>query len=222
MAKQSRVRYTDILMAELNTIQTLLIIIPVILIAISLHEMMHAVTAKWLGDDTADEDGRITINPLSHIDPITTVALPVVLVLAGLPAFGVAKPVMINMARVKWAEFGGAIIAVAGPLTNLLIAIISAFLLKSIPALQEGLAGWFMYYMVGINIGFFVFNLIPFPPLDGSRVLYAFAPKPLQNLMDSIESMGIVGLFAFMFLLYPTVLSPLITFCVNRLIGVLL
>ncbi len=209
-------------MNEPTIVQILLTVIPVILIAISLHEMMHAVTAKWLGDDTADEDGRITINPLKHIDPLTTVALPVILVLAGLPAFGVAKPVMINMARVKWAEFGGAIIAVAGPLTNLALAIVSALLIRSVPALQEGLIGLFMYYMVSINIGFFVFNLIPFPPLDGSRVLYAFAPKPIQNIMDTIESMGLIGLFAFMFLLYPSFLSPVITACVNKLLGALL
>jgi Zn-dependent protease len=205
-------------MNELTTVQTLLIVIPVILIAITLHEMMHAVVSLWLGDDTAREDGRINLNPLSHIDPFTTVLLPVILVLAHLPAFGVAKPVMVNMNRVKWGEFGGALIAVAGPLTNLALAILSALLYKAIPALQDGLVEWFMLYMVTINIGFFVFNLIPFPPLDGSRVLYAFAPKSLQNLMDTIESFGLIGFFAFIFLLYPKVLSPLIEFCYSHLL----
>lgn len=206
---------------ELTVFQQIAIVVPVILIAITLHEMMHAVVAKALGDDTADEDGRITLNPLSHIDPITTVALPVVLVLAGLPAFGVAKPVYVNMSKVKWEEFGGALIAVAGPLTNLAIAVISALLYRAIPELQTGLAEYFMLNMVAINIGFFVFNMIPYPPLDGSRILYAFAPKPLQNLMNIIESFGLIGFFAFMFLLYPTVLAPLIRFCINNLLSAL-
>lgn len=206
---------------ELTTTQTLLIVVPVILVAITLHELMHAVVAKWLGDDTADEDGRITLNPLSHIDPFTTVLLPIVLVLAGLPAFGAAKPVYINMTKVKWEEFGGAIIAIAGPLTNLAIAVLAALIYKAVPALQTGMAEAFMLYMVAINIGFFVFNLIPYPPLDGSRVLYAFAPKPIQNIMDTVESFGLIGFFAFIFLLYPPVLSPLIKFCVNNLLSVL-
>lgn len=205
-------------MNELTTVQTLLIVIPVILIAITLHEMMHAVVSLWLGDDTAKEDGRINLNPLSHIDPFTTVLLPVVLVLAGLPAFGVAKPVYVNMNRVKWGEFGGALIAIAGPLTNLFLAIVFALIYKSVPVLQEGMVQWFMLYMVSINIGFFVFNMIPYPPLDGSRILYAFAPKPLQNLMNTIESFGLIGFFAFIFLLYPPVLSPLIQFCYSHLL----
>lgn len=196
-----------------------MIVVPVILLAITLHEIMHAVVAKWLGDDTADEDGRITLNPLSHIDPFTTVLLPVALILAGLPAFGVAKPVYVNMARVKWDEFGGALIAIAGPLTNLAIAIVAALLYRSVPSLQTGIAEAIILYTVSINIGFFVFNMIPYPPLDGSRILYAFAPKPLQNLMNTIESFGLIGFFAFFFLLYPTVLAPLMTYCINTLLN---
>ena len=111
-------------------ITTLIYAIPALLIAISLHEMMHSVVGYWLGDDTAKMMGRISFNPLHHIDPITTVALPIFLVLLGLPPFAAAKPVPVNFARLKYEEFGMALVGLAGPLTNLLLAMVFAMVLK--------------------------------------------------------------------------------------------
>lgn len=181
---------------DANTISKLIYFVPALVIAISLHEMMHSVVGYWLGDDTAKMHGRITFNPLRHIDPFTTVALPLLLVAAGLPPFAAAKPVPVNFARLKFEEFGMALVGIAGPLTNLLLAIIFAFIFKLIDP-----SGWFAQFLlanIAINVGLFVFNMIPFPPLDGSRVLYAFAPEPLQKLMMQIEQMGFMAILLFM------------------------
>lgn len=181
--------------------------IPALVIAISLHEMMHAFVSYWLGDDTAHAHGRISLNPLRHIDPITTVALPLGLVLLGLPPFAAARPVPINMYRLKFQEFGMALVAVAGPLTNLLLAIIAALVIKVFAP-----TGWvndFLFMNLAMNTGLFIFNLIPFPPLDGSRVLYALAPEPVQNVMMKIERLGFTAILLFMFIGFPLI-SPII------------
>ena len=179
----------------------LVILLSVLLISMSVHEMMHAFTSNWLGDDTARIMGRVSLNPLRHIDPFFTVALPLLLLLSGSRfLFGAAKPVQVNFSRLKYGEFGGAIVGMVGPLTNLLIAIIAAVLFNELdPASGTAVYSIFQITIV-LNIGLFVFNSIPWPPLDGSRLLYAFAPQPLQEFMQSIEGFGIMGLALFMFL----------------------
>ena len=173
---------------------TLLVMIASILIGLILHEMMHAFAGLKLGDTTAQEEGRISLNPLNHIDPFMTIALPIITLLVFQVPILAAKPVPFNPDRVKWDEFGAAIIAVAGPLTNLGLAIIGAVLAHALSGNAD------IYYaltiFVGLNIAIFVFNLVPIPPLDGSRVLYAFAPDAVRNIMAQLEQFGIFIVFA--------------------------
>lgn len=178
-----------------------------LVIAIVVHEMMHGVVAFWLGDDTAAEAGRLTLNPLKSIDPVATIILPlIVLKLTGLPIFA-AKPVPFNPNRVKWEEYGVALVGLAGPATNLVLALIGAGLYH---VTGDGtLLQNFAYYFTAINIGIMVFNLIPFPPLDGSRVLYAFAPEPVQEIMERIEAMGFIVVLLIILVLFQFI-APVI------------
>lgn len=165
-----------------------------IVISLTVHEFMHAYTGHLLGDDTASEAGRISFNPFDHIDPLTTVVLPIITVLVfGVPILA-AKPVPFNPHRVKFDEFGSALISAAGPLSNLALAFIGALIAKFIGA--GGVVADFLSVFVVLNVAVFVFNLIPIPPLDGSRVLYAFAPEPVRELFDRIEPIGIFIVFA--------------------------
>lgn len=195
----------------------IVIIIIAILLSMGFHEAMHAFTSHWLGDTTARDMGRLTLNPLKHIDIFTTLLLPVVLILAGLPPIFAAKPVPFNPARVKYDEFGAALIGIAGPLTNLLLAIVGASLYR----ISTGSLTHALLIFVEINIAFFVFNMIPFPPLDGSRLLYAFAPEPLQRVMYSIERMGFGVLLLFLIVLVP-IIGPFIGNITGHLLHLLL
>ncbi len=173
---------------------TLLIAFITIVIAISLHEMMHAYVAFKLGDTTAQDEGRISLNPLSHIDPYMTIALPIITLILFQAPILAAKPVPFNPERVKFEEFGAALMAAAGPFTNLGLAIIGAVIAHAFSgniAIHNALT-----IFVSINVGIFIFNLVPIPPLDGSRVLYAFAPDALRNVMAQLEQFGIVIVFA--------------------------
>lgn len=175
-------------------LSTLLIMLVTLVISITLHEMMHAYTGLKLGDTTADEEGRISLNPLRHIDPFATIALPIITLLVFHAPILAAKPVPFNPERVKFEEFGAALIAIAGPLTNLALAVIGglvAHLFTDNITVFNALS-----IFVALNVGLFVFNLIPIPPLDGSRVLFAFAPEPLQRVMVQLEQFGIFIVFA--------------------------
>lgn len=186
------------------TILGILVAIATILVAAALHEAMHAFTSYWLGDDTAKLQGRLTLNPIAHLDLFGSILLPAFLVFLNLqgiptPIFGAAKPVPFNPLRLKYDEYGAALVAAAGPLTNLLLAIIAGLGLR-LSGLTEGLVFEIVWLFVQINLGFFVFNMLPLPPLDGSRVVYAFAPEPVRNVMRLIEQAGLFVVFAILIL----------------------
>lgn len=181
------------------------IVLGVILVSMTLHEAMHAFAGYFLGDDTAKAQGRLTLNPLKHIDPIMTIALPIFLAIVGGPIFGGAKPVPFNPNRVRYGEWGAALVALAGPLTNLLIAFLAFGVgvvtgVISSAGVEASLAGQIILTMVSVNLGFFVFNMLPIPPLDGSRVLYALAPEGARRIMEQIEQYGIFFVFAIVML----------------------
>lgn len=174
----------------------IIIVLVVILFSMTLHEVMHGFVAFWLGDDTAEREGRLTLNPIKHIDPFLTLALPLFLAAVGAPIFGGAKPVPFNPARLKYDEWGAALVAVAGPLTNFVIAFVLFASFVLFGASQDTIAGQFLITGVMVNLGFFVFNMIPLPPLDGSRVLYALAPEFVRRGMEAIEQFGLIFIFA--------------------------
>jgi Zn-dependent protease len=186
-----------------DTAEKVIILLPVLLFSMAIHEMMHAFASNYLGDDTARLQGRLTLNPIAHIDPFLTVLLPLLLILSHSPfLFGAAKPVQVNFSRLRYGEFGGAIVGMIGPVTNFLIACLAAILFKSVnPDLGSTLYSVFVI-TISLNVGLFIFNSIPWPPLDGSRLLYAFAPRGLQELMESIEAMGFTSLLIFVCLFY--------------------
>lgn len=188
-----------------NTIFVLVVAIGTILFSITLHEAMHAYVGYWLGDDTAKLDGRLSLNPFRHIDPFLTILLPIILALSGAPIFGAAKPVRFNPNNVRYGEFGAALVGVAGPLTNFVLALVGALTIRFM--MPSGVSLDVLIVFVQVNVGFFVFNMIPFPPLDGSRLLYAFAPEWLQKFMLQIEQLGFLGIAMFMFLLFPLISS---------------
>jgi Zn-dependent protease len=185
-----------------DILSTLIIIIPVLLVSMAVHEVMHAVASLKLGDDTAHSMGRISWNPFVHIDPIFTLGLPVLLALAGAPIFAAAKPVQVNFNRLRWGEFGGAIVGAVGPLSNLVLAGLGALVFRAINPGFDSFTYEFLTVFVTLNIVLAIFNSIPWPPLDGSRILYAFAPRPLQQIMESLERMGMAGLVLFIFLFF--------------------
>lgn len=188
----------------------LLVVLGILIVSMSIHEAMHAFASHWLGDDTAHLQGRLTLNPLKHIDLLTTVLVPFLLISQGLPPIFAAKPVPFNPLRIRYEEFGVALVGLAGPLTNLVLAVLGSFVLR-LGGFDPGSLSrdiWLLFMQ--INIGMFVFNMLPIPPLDGSRVLYAFAPEPLQRLMEQIEGIGIFGIMIILFLLLP-VIGPIVT-----------
>jgi Zn-dependent protease len=200
---------------------TLAIILGCILVSMTLHEAMHAYVGYWLGDDTAKLQGRLTLNPLAHIDPIMTVALPLLLAISGLPPFGAAKPVPFNPNRLKYGEFGAALVGAAGPLTNLLLAIVAGLILRFTIDTVDPMVGGILYTFILVNASFFLFNIIPFPPLDGSRVLYALAPDPVRRVMEQVEAMGIMAIL-FFFVIFSAFLARPFSQLHNALISVIL
>lgn len=178
----------------------LITILGIILISMTLHEAMHAFMSYWLGDDTAKSQGRLTLNPIKHIDPFLTILLPLMLAIAGGPIFGGAKPVPFNPHRVKYDEWGAALVALAGPLTNFFIAFILFGVMVVFHIHPASDIGAILMLAVTVNIGFFVFNMIPIPPLDGSRVLYALAPDFVRRGMEVVEQYGIFLVFAIVIL----------------------
>ena len=198
----------------------ILIVLACILVSMTLHEAMHAFASNWLGDDTARLQGRLTLNPLAHIDPIMTVLLPLTLAVAGLPPFGAAKPVPFNPYRLKYGEIGAAIVAAAGPLTNLVLAAIAGITLNLFAASFDPVVNQVLAIFLLVNASFFLFNSIPFPPLDGSRVLYAIAPEPVQRVMERIEAMGIMAIL-FFFLVFSAFLAQPFSKLLSALISVL-
>lgn len=177
------------------------ILIVVFLIAVILHEVAHGWVAWKLGDPTAKLAGRLTLNPIAHIDPIGTIFFPMILILTGAPIiFGWAKPVPINFSLLRNPKQGMLWVSAAGIITNLLLAIGFSILLR-LGLFPYNSYGWvFLNYGILINLVLAVFNAIPIPPLDGSRVVLGFLPPNLARSYMQMERYGFVILIGLLWL----------------------
>lgn len=197
----------------------------VILLSMTIHEAMHAFMGYFLGDNTAKIEGRLTLNPLKHIDPFMTILLPLTMALLGGPVFGGAKPVPFNPNRVRYGEWGAAMIALAGPLTNLFIAFLAFGIGDLMGVVSNGglvassFLGSVIAMTVSVNLGFFVFNMLPVPPLDGSRLLYALAPESARRLMEQIEQYGTLVVFLLV-VLFSSAIGRVMSACIITILDV--
>jgi Zn-dependent protease len=195
----------------------------ILFFSVILHEVAHGKAAEWCGDGTARERGRLTFNPMPHIDPMGTVILPLMLAVTHSPVmFGWAKPVPINPMRFRNPKRDIAIVGAAGPLSNLALATFSATVFKLLaPAWGMGHPVVnFLLYAAAINVVLLVFNLIPLPPLDGSRVVMGLLPRHLAVRYARLERYGFILIFLLLFLgLNRWVISPVVGLILRWLVG---
>jgi Zn-dependent protease len=179
----------------------LLLAIP-LLYSIIIHELAHGGVAYIMGDSTAKYQGRLTLNPLKHLDPVGTAMLFIF-------GFGWARPVPVNFQHLRSARLGLILVSSAGIIANMIFAFLAVLLLRLLSPSPSGSTGLFLYYLAQINIMLASFNLIPIPPLDGSKILMGFMSERLQYAFSRLEPFGF---FIIIGLLYLGALNPVIQF----------
>jgi Zn-dependent protease len=199
-------------------IGTAILFIAVLIISVIVHEISHGYMANHLGDPTARLQGRLTMNPIPHIDPLGSVIVPGLLALSGTGViFGWAKPVPYNPYNLN-SRYGDALVAAAGPASNLVLAVLAALMFRLTPMTAADPTGLFLLAVVLINIVLMVFNLVPIPPLDGSKILFEFIPAKFNYIRDALEQYGFVILLFFIFFAIQLI-TPIITGLFQLLVG---
>ena len=200
----------------------LVIQIVILLMSVVIHEISHGAMANYLGDPTAKYAGRLTLNPVKHLDLWGSILLPLFLLAFRSPVlFGWAKPVPYNPHNLKSPKWGPALVAAAGPGANLLIALVFGLTLRFIPFVNnvytQSLIQIFAYIVL-LNLLLAVFNLIPIPPLDGSKLLFAALPSKYQHTLASMERYGMIIVLFFIFFLFRF-LIPVIFWLFKLIVG---
>jgi Zn-dependent protease len=171
----------------------------IILVALTIHEAAHAWTADRLGDPTARLLGRVSLNPIVHIDPIGTILLPLLAAYSGLPIIGWAKPVPVNISRLRHHRRDFMIVAAAGPLSNFAQAVVCALIVRLVFGLTDvSLLPAILRYAVEANLLLAFFNLIPIPPLDGGNVLAGLVPERAAVVLDALRQFGFILIYVLM------------------------
>lgn len=188
--------------------------------SVVIHEVAHGYAALWQGDVMAKYAGRLTLNPIKHLDPIGSVILPAMMALFGGIIFGWAKPVPFNPHNLKDKRWGELYVAVAGPLSNIFLAIVFSILIRVAGAfnLPNSLVE-ISLLVVLINVVLAFFNLIPIPPLDGSKILFNLFPKFFYKIRHTLESFGFIGILIFVFILWQF-LFPVVLLITELLTGI--
>ncbi len=226
-----------------DTIALVLVLVPALVIAIVFHEVAHGYAARLLGDPTASERGRLTLNPIAHVDPVGTLLVPGALALFGGPVFGWAKPVPVNKWRLTNPRFGMMAVAAAGPASNFVLATLGAVLLGLVlPAgagerdiggasLVVNLMGeplWLatgLFYFILVNLFLGIFNLLPIPPFDGSHIVGGLLPARMRAGWEKLQGIGmalILGLVAISWVFGTSWLSDILTPPVSFALGLFL
>jgi Zn-dependent protease len=196
-------------------------IIPLV-IAIVFHEVAHGVAARHFGDMTAANAGRLTLNPIRHVDPIGTIVLPLVLAMSGAPVFGWAKGVPVNASKMRDPRWHMVVVAAAGPLSNVIMALVGAILVAGLSLVTKGqgvVADFLtlnLYNFIAINLFLALFNMLPIPPFDGAKVLAGVLPPKLGAWFGRLDRVGM--LIAIAVLVVIPSIYPSANF-VGRLIG---
>lgn len=204
----------------MNTLIVTILSFAAFLLSLTVHECCHAATAYLLGDETARRAGRLSLNPRSHIDPVGTLLLPLLGLFTGLPMFGWAKPVPVNPYNLRWGRWGNVAVALAGPLSNFILAgialIIVRILLGPVGLSAANLLIILLIQLAVVSVVLGVFNFIPVPPLDGSRLLTAFLDSPRhRRLLFILETRGATILLLILMLDYMLPFSPF-SWLINR------
>ncbi len=183
----------------------------VIIFSIVLHEIAHGVAANAMGDSTAKDLGRLTLNPIKHLDLFGSIILPILTSLAGGFIFGYAKPVPYNPANLRDRKYGPAKVALAGPAVNIILAILFGLVIRILPiGLQNPILLQLLSYVVWINLALAIFNLMPIPPLDGHWLLFTFLPARFVAFKVFLMRYSLVILVVFLFFIFPLIYSYLI------------
>jgi len=198
-----------------NTIFSIIVLI----LSVVIHEVSHGYAALWLGDTTAKYAGRLTLNPIKHLDPVGSVLVPLMLsILPGGIIFGWAKPVPYNPYNLRNRRWGELIVAIAGPLSNFLLAFVFGMIIRFGGGLSEAFIQLSLVIVV-INIVLGIFNLMPIPPLDGSKILFSILPQKNNGIRLALEKYGFMILIFFIFFLWQF-LFPVIAFLVKLFTGI--